>query len=69
MKTKRSKIANMYLNDKGSIVGSASSESVLETHPVFITVFDLLCKQLGVEHGRVAQVGTIATTEHSPSQL
>lgn len=63
------KTVNMYLDDKGSIVGSASSEPVLETRPVFIAVLDLLCKQLGVEHGCVAQVGTIATTQHSPSQL
>jgi len=58
-----------YLDDQGSIIGATSSESILEARPVLISVFDLLGKQLGVEHRGVAQISAIAATQDPPSEL
>lgn len=58
-----------YLSDQRSVVGSAASETVLESSPVLLSVFFLFGKELGVEHGCVAQIGIVSSAEDSPCEF
>jgi len=58
-----------YLCDQRSVIGTTAAETLLESGPMLLPVLFLLCKQLGVEHGGIAQVSIVLATEDSPGQL